>query len=232
MREYIQEDIENIKQLILSFHSKDCWSVFSDFMAIASYDFSYGIRKFSGKKEKYDCEYYKAYTDEEKKRFSEIFAYFMSAVDKCIERRDFFDVAGYLFHQLDAGNKHTGQFFTPQHLADLAGGMMTKEKVDELIKVQGFVTMLEPSCGGGSMALAAANCLIKYGYNPQQHLCITAVDKDKRCYDMSYMQLTLYGLPAVVIHGDSITNQYIRRAETLMYVMGNWRYKVGKLNEQ
>jgi type I restriction-modification system DNA methylase subunit len=98
-----------------------------------------------------------------------------------------------------AGNKVTGQFFTPFHVSELIAGV-TLQKEDE----NGKITINEPCSGSGGMVLAAVKALMKKGKNPQQVLNVVAQDLDWNCIYMSYVQLSLNGLDAIVIQGDSL----------------------------
>jgi hypothetical protein len=42
---------------------------------------------------------------------------------------------------------------------------------------------------------------------------------------MTYLQLALYGVPAVVIHGNSITCEEFSRWYTPVYILGGWVWK-------
>lgn len=111
------------------------------------------------------------------------------------------DVLGEIYMESGCGNKNTGQFFTPFHLSEAAAqlvlaGMEQKKKI----------TLNEPSCGGGGMIIAAAKTLRDKGINPQTTLKIVAQDLDWKAIYMCYVQLSLLGLDAVVVQGDTLAN--------------------------
>ena len=58
-------------------------------------------------------------------------------------------------------------------------------------------------------------------------LVVTATDIDLKCVYMCYLQLALYGIPAVVIHGNTITVEEWSYWFTPVYVIHGWRYKSG-----
>jgi hypothetical protein len=58
------------------------------------------------------------------------------------------------------------------------------------------------------MIIAAAEALKDKGYNYQHQLYVEAVDIDEICFKMTYIQLSLLGIPAKVIRGDSIAMRY------------------------
>ena len=75
------------------------------------------------------------------------------------------------------------------------------------------------------MVIAAANSLYKNHYNPSQNMCVLAVDNDIRCTMMAYIQLSYLGIPAVVIHGDSLLAKEYARFYTPMYILGGWIWR-------
>ena len=42
---------------------------------------------------------------------------------------------------------------------------------------------------------------------------------------MCYIQLSLYGIPAVVVHGNSLTNEEWSSWQTPVYIIDGWRWK-------
>jgi hypothetical protein len=61
--------------------------------------------------------------------------------------------------------------------------------------------------------------------NYQQQLVVTAVDIDLKCVHMTYLQLALYGVPAVIIHGNSLSCEEWSRWYTPLYIMNNWVWR-------
>jgi type I restriction-modification system DNA methylase subunit len=117
----------------------------------------------------------------------------------CYENNGPYDALGSIYMNSGAGNKGTGQFFTPFHLSEAMADVALPEANDN-----GKVIINEPCAGGGGMILAAAKALIKRGKNPQKILEVVAQDLDWNCVYMTYVQLSLNGLDAVVIQGDAL----------------------------
>jgi hypothetical protein len=88
------------------------------------------------------------------------------------------------------------------------------------------VTTLEPACGGGAMVIALAEALKDEGVNYQHHLHATAVDVDLKCVHMAYIQLALLHVPAVVIHGNSLSLEEHSRWRTPAHVLGVWDWRL------
>ena len=70
-----------------------------------------------------------------------------------------------------------------------------------------FVTVNDPTCGSGAMLLAAAWNYKIHDYDFTKSMLAVAQDIDIRCVWMAYIQLSLYHIPAVVIHQNSLTDE-------------------------
>jgi hypothetical protein len=62
--------------------------------------------------------------------------------------------------------------------------------------------------------------------NYQQHLYVTAVDVDVKCVHMAYLQFSLLPIPAIVVHGNSLTLEEFSRWYTPAQIMGGWTWKL------
>ncbi len=113
------------------------------------------------------------------------------------------DFLGQCFHELALNDKTwKGQCFTPTAVCTAMAQMslMDAEPKD------GYTMWLaEPACGGGgAMVLAASAELKSRGFYPW-HYHWQCIDIDWRCAAMTYIQTTLLGIPAVVVHGNALT---------------------------
>ena len=63
--------------------------------------------------------------------------------------------------------------------------------------------------------------MLELGYNPQKQLFIRATDIDKRCVDMCFNQLSYYGLSAVIVHGNTLTQEEWDKLYTPFYLLFN-----------
>ena len=66
-------------------------------------------------------------------------------------------------------------------------------------------TVNEPTCGSGTMLIAMAWAMLQENRDYTSKCLCVAQDIDIRCVWMAYIQLTLYRIPAVIIHGNTIT---------------------------
>ncbi|MBQ2348782.1 MAG: N-6 DNA methylase [Clostridia bacterium] len=113
------------------------------------------------------------------------------------------DTLGQIYMQSGAGNSATGQFFTPFHLSLATAEVGVAEGIPD-----GIIKMNEPSCGGGGMIIATARVLKERGINYQSRLRVVAQDLDWLAVYMTYIQLSLYGIDAIVCQGDTLMQPY------------------------
>lgn len=112
------------------------------------------------------------------------------------------DILGDVYHQLRLNNEWNGQFFTPDHICRL---MAQLTDIDIPADKEGPITINEPTCGSGTMVIGAAWAMQRKGIDYRHKSFFVAQDIDIRCVWMAYIQLSLYGIPAVVIHGNTLT---------------------------
>lgn len=114
------------------------------------------------------------------------------------------DVLGEVYMAAGLGNKNTGQFFTPFHVSEAVASLA----VPQNISPQNPITMNEPSCGGGGMIIAAAKVLKNRGINPQICMDVIAQDLDWKGIYMTYVQLSLLGIKATVVQGNTLAEPF------------------------
>lgn len=137
----------------------------------------------------------KQYTPEEQQQMFQMFALLTCALDA-----DPADLLGEIYMEAGCGNKGTGQFFTPFHLSRMTADLVLDDDVSE----ERPVALYEPSAGSGGMILAVALALKRKGINYQRCMRVRAQDLDWRSVYMTYVQLSLMGIDAVVVQGDSL----------------------------
>lgn len=197
-------------------------TVFDDYLTIASCAVSNAVDKVHfDEREALYMQTIKKYSKEELQKIVELHAMVVNALEQSLYSSD---LLGELYHSLNLSNSRNGQFFTPIHIAEFMAEAMLGPKCTE-IEEKGYVTLCEPTCGSGVMVIAAANSLYKNHYNPSQNMCVLACDNDIRCARMAYIQLSYLGIPAVVVHGDSLAMQEYARFYTPVYMMGGWIWR-------
>jgi type I restriction-modification system DNA methylase subunit len=216
---YQKELVKLIRELS---HRHSHWQVFSDFVEMGATAISNAVDH--GPREKREARYMeivKRYKPEEVQKFPQMLA----ALTMALEQEPG-DVLGRTFHDLELHNKYTGQFFSPDHLCRMMAKMMISEGVEEKIAARGFVTAQEPAVGGGAMIIALANELQAANINYQKHLHVTATDVDAKCVHMAYLQMSLLHIPAIIVHGNSLTLEEIDHWYTPAHIMGGWKWKL------
>jgi len=138
------------------------------------------------------------------------------------------DVLGAVFHDLELGNKYTGQFFTPYHVSYMMAKMTMHDLKGHpaLQEPGGFITAAEPACGAGGMIVAMAHACMDEAVNFQEQLHVMAVDVDPRCVHMSYVQAALLGIPAIIHLGNSLTLDIREAWPTPAHITGLWAYRL------
>ena len=149
------------------------------------------------------------YSPDEQKIVSEVFGMIfrlLSSVTYDDGRVD--DYLGELFMRCNQGNASTGQFFTPYHVSKLMAKISIGNDAIEKVERNEIITVNDPCCGGGGMLMAALDILKNDYHINYTHDCfIDCGDIDRRCVYMTYLQLSLAGVPAIVKHQDAISRQ-------------------------
>ena len=124
------------------------------------------------------------------------------------------DILGEVFHFLGLHNEWAGQFFTPNDVGRLLASLVGLAESSECIE--------DPACGAGALLFACARNIAQHGGDYKNVLFI-GTDIDIRCVWMTYIQCCLFGLPAKIKHGNSLTNE----VGTEWHTLGYWNL-VGK----
>ena len=115
------------------------------------------------------------------------------------------DYLGEIYMWIGQASSLAGQFFTPFHLSELTADVaIALGKDPEFIPT----TFNEPACGSGGLIIAAAKRMKKLGINYQKKMDVVCQDLDSRCVAMCHVQLSLYGISAIVVQGSTLTDPY------------------------
>lgn len=181
----------------------DLFTVFADFLEMAALSISNSVDLYHfEKREKRYLEIIGRYDRKEIDMFPQLLGELTNALE--VEPTD---VLGNIYGQLELSNKWRGQFFTPMSVSQMMAEL-TLTGYEEKIKEQGYITVNEPACGGGVTIIALANALRKNGYNYQQCMRVVAQDIDIKSVHMCYLQLSLLGVDAVVMRGDTLAYKF------------------------
>lgn len=114
------------------------------------------------------------------------------------------------------GNKYAGQFFTPYCISALAARTTVSRECVETALAEGHpLQLLEPASGAGCMVMAVADYLQEEGFELSKALFATLIDVDPLCMQMGFLQVCCKGIPAVCVHGNSLSLEEYSFAYTL-----------------
>lgn len=71
----------------------------------------------------------------------------------------------------------------------------------------------------GGLVLSYARALQKYNINYQEYLLVDVTDISDICVYMAYIQLALYGVPAIVRCGNTLTQEMRFKMETPLFFL-------------
>lgn len=166
-------------------------TVFSDFVTMCSIATSNALNMNSELEAEY-MSIAKKYSQDQFKLFAKMNAILVKELET--NMRDFL---GDVFMKLKVAN-NKDQYFTPLNIGTLLDRITATENDENII------TVLDPTCGSGVLAIAKAKNLLEQGINYQIHLRADMTDKERLVLLMCYLQLSLLGIDAVCKVGDSI----------------------------
>ncbi|MDR0441848.1 MAG: SAM-dependent methyltransferase [Treponema sp.] len=202
--------LENIKP------SKNRYEIFNDWLVMASAAL-YSWKKDDAVENEY-LEIVKQYKPEEVDQLSQLLSLTVEALED--QEQDFL---GEVFTFAELSNTRNSQFFTPYHISYLMAEMAIGEK--ELPKNR-VCKINDPCCGAGGMLIAGAMVMKKMGFSFQQDALFIGQDIDPRCARMTFIQLSLLGVPAVIICGNTITLEMYWQRETIGYYMAGMGFRL------
>lgn len=116
------------------------------------------------------------------------------------------DILGVVFMKMSP-TKNLGQFFTPTHCCSLLVKLQSNshEDIKKEIEEQGCITVSDPTCGGGALLIAYYKYAKENGIDTSKIL-FHGKDIDRRCAQMTYLQLQTLDANALIEVGDTLLN--------------------------
>ena len=136
------------------------------------------------------------------------------------------DILGEIYMQLELGNSRMGQFFTPHHICRLMAEITMSDEIVEKVAKYGFVTVNEPASGSGATIIAMMLAMQERGLNYQRHVHVTAIDLDSTAAMMAYVRLSLMHVPAVIVHGNTLSLEEYSHWYTPAHIMDGWNARL------
>ncbi len=199
--------------------SKSVETVFRDFLTLSTCSLAQPFYRSPDLEQKY-METINNYTKEQAEEFSQLLVLLFYALEE--KHQDFL---GQVFSLNGFRNSSRGQFFTPYHVSKFMAEINFTD-IEKHFEESDFITLGEPCCGSGGMVIATAEVLKEKGYNYQHQLYVEATDIDELCFKMTYVQLSLLGIPAKVVRGDSLAMQYYEVLYTPLYFIRGFILKL------
>ena len=199
---------EIIKRINASVYRFDKHQLISDVFECGAITISNMVDLISkDEREKRYLQIIKKYQKEEQALIAEIFSMIFALLSSVVyDNGRFYDNLGELFMRCNQGSSSAGQYFTPYHVSEMMARMTIGDEILEKSKNDGILTLNDSCCGGGGMMMAALDVLKnKYNINYTRNCFILCSDIDLRCVHMTYLQLSLAGVPAIVKHQNSLT---------------------------
>ena len=177
------------------------YEIFTDWIRCCSITISNSCHLFRDKvwndREQMYLDTIRKYKTEEMRQFTQMYVMLAETLEDEVT-----DILGQIYMEMGMGSKAAGQFFTPFHLSYVCAKLALPDG-DGKFKIN------EPSCGGGGMIIAAAQALREKGINYQRRMEVVAQDLDWKSVYMCYLQLSLLGISAVCVQGDTLAEPYV-----------------------
>lgn len=195
------------------------WEVFSDFITLAASELDMA-RIRTPENIAFSREICAKYSESDISNLHALFGLMVCALEA-----KFHDFLGAIFMELELGDDLNGQYFTPYHLQSLMAKLLMPD-IDETIRREGFMTVSDPASGAAGMIVAYAEYLLESGYNPSEQMFGSCIDIDPIAADMAFIQLSLLGIPAEVVTGNTLTMQLNRVRYTPVYYINNFEKRL------
>lgn len=195
------------------------WDVFSDFVRLAASELD--IARISTPENiEQSGKICARYDANDIRNFHELFNLMVSALEA-----KFHDFIGSIFMEVELGSGGMGQYFTPYSVQSMMARMLIPG-IQEKIAQEGIATISDPACGSAGMIIAYAECLLEADVNPSAHLFASCIDIDPIAADMAFIQLSLLGIAAEVVTGNTLTMQFNRVRYTPVYYLNNFEERL------
>lgn len=124
------------------------------------------------------------------------------------------DIIGQIAGSAMSLNGDKGQYFTPREVSNLTAALaIDREEALVSYRSSGIVSVYDPTVGSGCLLLAAVSRLVDCGV-PLEAIYAEGQDIDPNAWRMACVQLSLAGVRAQVILGNTLTLEFIKAFAT------------------
>lgn len=198
------------------------WEVFSDFLSLAASELDM-VRIRTPESMEHCRKICARYEASDIANMQEMFCLMVCALEA-----KFHDFLGAIFMELELGDNFRGQYFTPYSVQCLMARMLMPG-VRDTIRREGIASVSDPACGAAGMLIAYAECLLEADINPSMHMFGSCIDIDPVAADMAFIQLSLLGIAAEVVTGNTLTMQFNRVRYTPVYYLNDFEKRLADL---
>ena len=214
------EDLLNVAEITSGRISRS--TVFADFLAISAYTISNSFDPVHREQRQAAlAAVFRNYRPEERRQFIKAFLELKRQIQLNVDYHRYRDLLGEVF--MEIGPRRKGQDFTPPSIAKLVARISNAGS--RALPEKGYFVVNESACGSGAIMLSAADEIDAAGLNPSYQMVAQMEDLDPRCVHMAYIQMSLYGIPAVIIRGDVLALEEFDRWYTPAYILFDWVWR-------
>lgn len=189
-------------------HSKHTYNVFCDWLLCSALAFAQ-VSHFDEGREKRYLETINKYSEVDRMKFAELLAITTNAFTLGNDT-DFHDFLGNIYMICGFGSAAQGQFFTPYSVCRAMAQIVFKPEKNKIMKIS------DPAVGGGALPIAYAEEMYRKGINYQQWAYFEVWDISQNSCCMAMIQMTLLGMPATIVRGNSLSLEVWEVWETPM----------------
>ena len=143
-----------------------------------------------------------------------MFSEALSLLIREMETDPFTDLMGKYYAVVESKivKQSKGEFYTPNELCSMMANIVLNDTYDGAP-----IYLNEPTCGAGQMILSSAQNIVDQGQSPYI-LRVHATDIDYIATQMCYINTTLWGIPCIVHHGDSLKCDVIKSYPNIHWI--------------
>ncbi|MDN5619654.1 MAG: SAM-dependent methyltransferase [Psychrobacter sp.] len=193
--------------------------VFEDFITIVAVCLHNQKAWFDKKREEEYLKVFNSYHKSDQEAFTEAFG--LLVMELGVEPKD---VLGSIYMSMELGDSRNGQYFTPDNVSYLMAQFHLGDIYNDL-KDKDYISLSDPASGSGGMILAVIKGMLEKGFNPSSNIWVQATDISRVAALMCYIQLSLWGVPAQIIVGNSLSLEVREVWNTPIFLRGGWIYK-------